>query len=161
MTRFSVLGRWGGVPPPAKNLLISPNLEKFPLPQNFYSTPPSIRQSLAPSPLSTKKKILIYNLIVNCIFRCRYYSCSIFALVSYSLDTQIMLIFILIDVRYLQKALFSFEKCSKRQNHSSSGSLHPVKKFSLVNFLTPPHPLPLFAKPCSTFTLQLDDESLS
>ena len=37
-----------------------------------------------------------------------------------------MLILILIDVQYSQKAVFSFEKGSNRQNHFSSGSLHPV-----------------------------------
>ena len=39
-----------------------------------------------------------------------------------------MLILILIDVQYSQKAVFSFEKDLNCQNHSSSGSLHPVKK---------------------------------
>ena len=38
-----------------------------------------------------------------------------------------MLILILIDVQHLRKAVFSFEKGSDRQNHSSSGSLHLVK----------------------------------
>ena len=49
-----------------------------------------------------------------------------------------MLIFILIDVQYSQKAVFSFEKGSNQQNHSSSGSLHLVKKFLPVKFLIPP-----------------------
>ena len=40
-----------------------------------------------------------------------------------------MLILILIHVQYSQKAAFSFEKGSNHQNHSSSGSLHPVKTF--------------------------------
>ena len=43
------------------------------------------------------------------------------------MDTQVMLILILIYVQYWQKAVLSFEKGSNRQNHSSSGSLHPVK----------------------------------
>ena len=38
-----------------------------------------------------------------------------------------MLILILIDVQSSQKAVFSFEKGSDRQNHSSSGFHHPVK----------------------------------
>ena len=38
-----------------------------------------------------------------------------------------MLILILIDVQHSQKAVCSFEKGLNRQNHSSSGSLHPVK----------------------------------
>ena len=37
-----------------------------------------------------------------------------------------MLIMVLIDVKYSQKAIFSFEKGSIDQNHSSSGSHHPV-----------------------------------
>ena len=37
-----------------------------------------------------------------------------------------MLILVLTDIQYLQKAVSSFEKGSKRQNHSSSGSLYPV-----------------------------------
>ena len=39
-----------------------------------------------------------------------------------------MLILISIDVKYLQKIVFSFEKTSNGQNHSSSGSDHPIKK---------------------------------
>ena len=45
-----------------------------------------------------------------------------------------MLILILIYVQYLQNAFFSFEKGSNCQNHSSSGSHHPVKKFPQQNF---------------------------
>ena len=44
-----------------------------------------------------------------------------------------MLILVLIDVQYSQKAVFSFEKGSNHQNQSSSGSLY------LVN--TPPPPV--------------------
>ena len=71
-----------------------------------------------------------------------------------------MLILILIDVQYSQKADFSFEKGSYCQNHSSSSSLCLVKKIPPppVNFLIPPPPhwgwgiyspqsLPLFGKP--------------
>ena len=52
-----------------------------------------------------------------------------------------MLIFILIDVHYLQKAVCSFEKGSSCQNHSYSGSFHLVKKFPPVKF---PIPLTLY-----------------
>ena len=48
-------------------------------------------------------------------------------LISYFLDTQVMLILVLIDVQYSQKAIFSFEKGMIGQN-ISSGSHHPVKK---------------------------------
>ena len=71
---------------------------------------------------------------------CSHCSCTIFVLISYSLDTQIMLIVILINVQYPQKAVFSFEKGSNGQNDSSSGSHHPVN-------LPPPsttHPLITF-----------------
>ena len=64
----------------------------------------------------------------NSIYSCRHCSCSI-AWISYSLDKQVMLILILIDVQYSQKAVFSFKKGSNHQNHSSSGSFDPVKKF--------------------------------
>ena len=43
--------------------------------------------------------------------------------------TQIMLIFI------LNEAIFSFEKGANGQNHSSSGSHRPVKKFSRAKYL--------------------------
>ena len=62
-----------------------------------------------------------------------------FVLISYSVDTQVMLILILINVQYFQKAFFSFEKGLNCQNHSSSGFLHPVKKFLPVKFPIPPH----------------------
>ena len=52
-----------------------------------------------------------------------------------------MLIFILTDVQYSQKVALSFEKGSNRQNLSSSGSLHPVKKFPPVKFPILPQPL--------------------
>ena len=39
-----------------------------------------------------------------------------------------MLILILTDVQYSQKASFGFEKGSVGQNHSSSGSHCPIKK---------------------------------
>ena len=64
----------------------------------------------------------------NVIFSCSHCSCTFFVLISYFFETQIMLILILIDVQYSQNAVFSFEKFSNRQNHSSSGSHHLVKK---------------------------------
>ena len=56
-------------------------------------------------------------------------SCTIFVLISYSFKGQSMLILILIDAQYSQNAVFSFEKFLNRQNHSSSGSHHLVKRF--------------------------------
>ena len=55
---------------------------------------------------------------------------------------------ILTDVQYSQKAVFNFEKCSNHQNHSSSGSLLPVKKFPLSKISDSPHALLLFGKCC-------------
>ena len=46
--------------------------------------------------------------------------CTIFVLISYSFDTQVMLILFLIDVQYSQNAVSSFEKGSKHENHSRS-----------------------------------------
>ena len=61
-----------------------------------------------------------------------------------------MLILILIDVQYSQKAVFSFEKGSNCQNHSSSGSHHLLKNPLSQIFdsayweeFTHPHPRPL------------------
>ena len=56
-----------------------------------------------------------------------------------------MLILILIDVQYSQKVVFSFEKGSNCQNHSSSGSLNLVKKSPPPPVKFPiPHPTPPF-----------------
>ena len=59
---------------------------------------------------------------------------------------QVMLILILIDVKYSQKAVFSFDKGSNGQNHSS-GSYHLVKKNpKQQNLQFLPHPFPLYGK---------------
>ena len=102
---FSHWGKWGeSLPHLPKICSCPPHLEKFP--HRIHAPPPSTTSS---------------------IFSCSHWSCSIFVLISYSLDTQVMLIFILIDVQYSQKAVFSLEKGSNCQNHSSSGSFHLVK----------------------------------
>ena len=51
-----------------------------------------------------------------------------------------MLILILTDVQYSRKAVFSFEKGSNCQNHSS-GFIHLVKKSPPLKFLIPSPPL--------------------
>ena len=58
-------------------------------------------------------------------------SFTTFLLTSYFLYTQVMLIKILIDVQYLQKADFSFENGLNSQNYSFSGAHHrpPIKIF--------------------------------
>ena len=48
-----------------------------------------------------------------------------------------MLILILIDVQYLQKVVFSFERSLDGQNHSTSGSHHLIKKSIQQNFGQP------------------------
>ena len=50
-----------------------------------------------------------------------------------------MLILILIDGQYSQKAVFSFEQGLNHQNHSSSCSLHLVKKSPPVKSPVFPH----------------------
>ena len=92
--------------PPAENSFISSHLEKSPRsrfpspPPNFYSLPT----------------------ISHC-----FCTIFLFVLISYSFDTQVTLILILIDVQYSQNPVFSFEKGSSRQNHSSV-SHHLIKK---------------------------------
>ena len=69
-------------------------------------------------------------------------------LTLYSLYTKVKLTLILINVQYLQNAVFSFEKDSNGQNHSSSNAHHPTKKSfpsKIYHFL---HPLTIFRKPC-------------
>ena len=58
--------------------------------------------------------------IKNVIFSCSHCSCTIFGLISYSFETQIMLILILIDVQYSQNDFLTF------------------KNFRIVK-ITPPH----------------------
>ena len=102
---------WGNgeVSPPTKNFLIHS------LPTKFLF-PPTKSQF---NPIKKNK---------NVIFSCSHCSCTIFVLISYSSETQIMIILILIDVQYSQNVVFSFQKFSNRKNHSSSGSHHLVKK---------------------------------
>ena len=72
---------------------------------------------------------------------------NLFIFILFVHTTQVMLIFILIDVQYLQNdAVFGFEKGSNGQSHSSSVSHYLVKKFPQQHS---PFPLPLllFRKP--------------
>ena len=83
--------RDGGRLPPAKRLLIpSPHLERFLLSKLLNQQifiPPFSPPPPRPPSLPRKKKSI-----------------------SYSLDTQVMLILILTDIQYSQKTVFSFEK---------------------------------------------------
>ena len=130
MTGFSLLrGDGRGSPPPTKNSLIPSHLENsFPSVdsrhQIFIPSPPKV--NFSPTKITFKKTS-----------SCNHRSWTIFFLTSYSFDTQVMLILILIDVQYSQNAVFRFEKGSNRQNHSSSGSHYPVKQFPRQNLQFP------------------------
>ena len=106
---------------------------------------PTISQEFTYSPLSIKLSFPPYQKSIqpnkknkNVIFCCSHCSCTIFVLISYSFETQIMLLLILIDGRYSQNAVFSFEEFLNCQNHFSSGSHHLVKNrpSSVHYFLT-------------------------
>ena len=56
------------------------------------------------------------------------------------IDTQVMLILILVDVQYSENAVFTFEKGSNCQNHSSLGSHHLAKNLSSKISKFPPPP---------------------
>ena len=99
-----------GVPPTSQKFAHSP-----PSPPNFYSLP--TKSQCYP----TKNK--------NDIFSCSHCSSTNFVLISCSFETQVMLMLISIDVQYSQNAVFCFEQFSNRQNYSSPGSHHLVKKF--------------------------------
>ena len=118
---FSLLGWWD--PHQLKICSFSQHLEKYP--HQIFIPLPTKGQS--PSP-STKQQFSSYDPTKNSIFCCSHCSCSIFVLISYSLHPQVMLILILIDVYYSQRAVFSFQKGLIHQNDSSSGSSHLVKK---------------------------------
>ena len=122
---------------PAKNLLIllpegtppPPPPEDSPLPHQIFIS--SYQRLIR----STKKTISCYNPINALFFSCS--QCTIFALISYSFYIRVMLILILIDVQYSQKAVFSFEKGLSGQNYSSSGS-HHLEKNPPSKISTPP-----------------------
>ena len=97
------------------------------------SPPPKV------NPLPTKQQFSSYNSKKPSILSCSHCPRSIFVLMSYSLDTQVMSILILIDVQYSQNAVFSLEKCLTFQNHSSSGSIHLLKKSPSKISDPPPH----------------------
>ena len=88
---YSLLENMGeGVPSPAKNLLI-------PLP-SWKNSPHQISIPPTPTPTKAVEKV-----------SCHHCWCTIFVSISYSLDSEIMLILFLIDFQSL-KAAFSIEK---------------------------------------------------
>ena len=89
-------------PPPDENLLIPPHPSgKIP---PLDSTPPPTKVN-SPS-LNNNFQLVIKNSISSC----SHCACSIFVLISYSLNTQVMLILSLIDVQYSQKAFLALKK---------------------------------------------------
>ena len=105
-------------------------------PKIFHSSPPRkiTHTKFLFLPTPTTKQFSSYNPIKNSILSCRHCSCSI-VLTSYSLETQVMLILILINIQDSQKAVSSFEKGWNWQNHfilnppppcKMSYSLHPT-----------------------------------
>ena len=128
---FSYWGKWG---------------ESYPHLQNFHPRRLHARphQVFIPPPLSNNFQVITQK---NSIFSCSNCYCSIIVLISHSLDTEIMSIFILTDVQYSQKAVFSFQKGSNRQDYSSSGSLHLVKNPPSKISDSPHNPLALFGRP--------------
>ena len=102
-------GGMGESPPATKNLLT------YPLPTKFLF-PPTKSQF---NPIKNK----------NVIFSGSHCSCTIFVLIP----CAFMLVLILIDVQYSQNAVFSFEKFSNGQNHSSSNS-HQISPAVFTTF---------------------------
>ena len=64
-----------------------------------------------------------------------------------------MLLLILIDVQYSQKAVFSFKKGLNCQDHSSSGSFHPVNLPPPSKISDSSPPLPPFIPKYDNFRL--------
>ena len=122
---FPTEGMGGVLPPPVENSLILLLPGKIPpgrLPPNqiFILSPPKINY-----PVLNKNFQVIAKKSI--IFSCSHCSCTIFVLIRYYFDTQVILILILMDVEYSQNAVFSFAKGLNHQNRSSSGSHHRLK----------------------------------
>ena len=89
------------------------------LPPNFYSLPTKSHFA-SPSPLPPFNSS--YDTIKTSFLVISHCYCTIFVLISYSFDTQVMLILILIDAQYPQNGVFSFQKGSNRKNYSTAAS---------------------------------------
>ena len=119
---FSLQGGWGSHPQTSRKF--SPP-SWFPT-SIFY---PPIKDSILP--LNSN-----FHVITQWKLHC---FCTIFTLTSCSLYTQVMLILILINVQYLQKVVFSFDKESNSQNSSFLGSHHPIKIYLRSKISHSPH----------------------
>ena len=146
---FFLLGDGGSLPPQAKNSLIPPP-RKIPPTKLLF---PAHQKSIPPLNKSFQD-ITQQKPDKNIIFSCSHCSCTIFVLISYSFDTQVVLILILIDVQYLRNVVFSFEKGLIQQNHCSSVSHHPLTH-PPSNISYPPHPLLVSGKPRWLLVLHL------
>ena len=98
-----------------------------------FAQPPTWKKS---SPVDSTKFLfrphqrLIYVITnKNFIFNCSHCSCTIFILTSYSLYTQGHANFDFNRCSIVTEVLFSFEKDSNGQNHSSLGTHHPLTLF--------------------------------
>ena len=89
--------------------------------------------------ITSNNQVSSYNPIKTAFLS--HFSLTIFVLISYSLDTQVILTLVLLDVQYSQKAIFSFEKDLIGQNHSSTGS-HCLRKRSPIQTGGQEFPLP-------------------
>ena len=100
---FSTRGNEESPPTSVKNLLNpAPHLEEFPPPQ----------QTPLPHQIFIHFPAKDFGVIIqqNIIFSCSHFSYTIFVLISYSFDTQVMVILILIDVQYLQILFLALKK---------------------------------------------------
>ena len=117
MIRVFPTGRWkggggGGVAPQLqpKNLLIPPTRRNY-HPNKFLFLPPPHPHLIIVFMLSANK---------NFIFSFRHCFCTITLFAH-------MLILIFIEIQFLRNVVFTFEKGSNGQNHSSSDSHRQIK----------------------------------
>ena len=88
----------------------------------------TIQKFVHSSPFPTKflfpphQKSIQSNKKLKCHFLAAVIAPGAFFLISYSFETQFMLILTLIDIQYSENAGFSFKNFSNNQNHSFSGS---------------------------------------
>ena len=94
IVRVFPTGGDGGSPPHQPKICSSPN-RLFPPHQRLIA------------PLNNSFQVITLHPIKT-IFNCSHCSYTIFVLISYSLDTQVRLNLILIDVQYSKKGVFSF-----------------------------------------------------
>ena len=95
-----------------------------------------LTKSLFPHPKGNAP--LNNNSCFNPILSCSHWSCTMSFLSSNSLYSQVMVIWILINVQYLQNFVFSFKKGSNDQKLFSSDSHHPITTSKISHSPTAP-----------------------